>query len=264
MLTAVKNQAKVSLKTIKYALQREMLNKFTFISNIIFMILNNAGFIVQWIILYSIKDNVGGYTLKQIMLLWGIAAGTYGFSHFFFKDAYELTDNITTGKLDAYLIQPKNVLISSITSSVEVSALGDLIYGYIMLFVFGFSIRIFLLFTLFITTGGIILTCVAVIYASLAFWFGNVEIIATTSSSLMTSFATYPDGIFKGAIKIFFCTIIPISFVNYIPVKIISSFNLLQLGLILLVTIIFVIITFLIFNKGLKRYSSSNLMNTRI
>ena len=66
MLTEAKNQIKVSLTSIKYALQREMLNKVTFISNVLFMILNNASFIVQWIILYSLKDDVGGYTLKQV------------------------------------------------------------------------------------------------------------------------------------------------------------------------------------------------------
>ena len=84
MLTEVKNQIKISFLSVKYALIREMLNKTTFITNIIFMILNNASFIIQWLILYSLKDNVGGYTFNQVMLLWGIAASTYGFSHFFF------------------------------------------------------------------------------------------------------------------------------------------------------------------------------------
>ena len=70
MLTEAKNQLKISILSIKYAIMREMLNKVTFLSNIFFMILNNASFIIQWIILYSIKDNVGGYTLKQVYLLW--------------------------------------------------------------------------------------------------------------------------------------------------------------------------------------------------
>ncbi len=127
MLTVVKNQVKVTLLNIKYALMREMLNKTTFITNIVFMILNNACFIVQWIILYSIKDNVGGYTFKEVMLLWGIAAGTYGVSHFFFEKAYTLADTITEGKLDVFLVQPKNVLLSAITSDVKTSALGDIL-----------------------------------------------------------------------------------------------------------------------------------------
>ena len=34
----------------------------------------------------SLKDDVGGYTLKQVLLLWGFAASTYGLSHFIFKE----------------------------------------------------------------------------------------------------------------------------------------------------------------------------------
>ena len=79
MLMEVKNQFRVTALSIKYALEREMLNKVTFITNIIFMILNNASFIIQWIIIYSIKDNVGGYTFKQVLLLWGMAALTYAY-----------------------------------------------------------------------------------------------------------------------------------------------------------------------------------------
>ena len=68
MLTAVKNQVRVTLLTTKYALMKEMLNKTTFLMNIVFMILNNACFIVQWIILYSIRDGIGGYHFHQVLL----------------------------------------------------------------------------------------------------------------------------------------------------------------------------------------------------
>lgn len=104
MLTEAKNQIKISVLSIKYALMREMLNKVTFISNVLFMILNNASFIVQWVILFAIKDNIAGYGIKQVLLLWGIASGTYGISHFFFKKAYSLYDTINNGKLDAFLV----------------------------------------------------------------------------------------------------------------------------------------------------------------
>ena len=264
MLMAVKNQIKVACLSIKYALQREMLNKVTFFSNIIFMILNNACFIIQWVIIYSLKNNVGGYSFKQILLLWGIAAGTFGVAHFFFKEAFNLSDTINTGKLDAYLIQPKNVLISSITSSVEVSCIGDMIYGWIMLFLYGFSIKNALLFLFFSITGGLIIASLAVIFGSLSFWFGRVEIVANTINNLMTTFATYPEGIFKGFVKVLFYTLLPIGFVNYIPINLLNEFSLLQFGIVVFITILFIALAFFLFYKGLKRYSSSNLMNARV
>ena len=264
MLTVVKNQIKISLLSVKYALIKESLNKVTFITNILFMILNNASFIIQWLIFFSLKDNIGGYNMNKVLLLWALAAGTFGFSHFFFKNSYDLSNIITNGKLDAYLVMPKNVLLSAITTDVEVSAIGDILYGYIILFISGITISKFLLFTLFIVTGGLIMTCIAVIFGSLSFWFRKTDTIADIGNSFITHFATYPDSIFKGIIKILLYTIVPVGIVSYIPIKIITEFNLyLTIGIILITTIL-VIITFIIFNRGLKRYSSSNLMIARI
>ena len=47
MLMEVKNQIKVLMLSVKYNIMRQMVNKVTFITNIIFMILNNASFIIQ-------------------------------------------------------------------------------------------------------------------------------------------------------------------------------------------------------------------------
>lgn len=264
MLTEVKNQIKVSFLSIKYALLREMLNKTTFISNIVFMILNNASFIIQWIIIYSLRDDVGGYDLNKVLLLWALAASTYGFSRFFFKKSYELSDMINTGKLDAFLVQPKNVLISSITTDITTSALGDLIYGYIILFIYGVNIKTFLLFTFLTITGGLILTSITVILNSLSFWFSKSEVIADRINDSITMVATYPEGIFKGVVRLLLYTIVPVGIVAYIPVNIISSFDLKELLIVTFTCIVLVIISFIVFYRGLKRYSSSNLMVARL
>lgn len=260
----IKNQLRVTGKSIKYALMREMLNKFSFITNVLFMILNNASFIIQWIVIYSLKEDIGGYSFNQILLLWGLAASTYGVSHFFFKRSFHLSDTITNGKLDSYLVQPKNVLISAITSDVEVSAIGDMIYGYIMLVISGVTIPKLLLFTLFSITGGIIITDVAVILASLSFWIGRSDMIAETGNNLVTFFATYPDGIFKGISKIILLTVIPVGISTYIPVWVLSKFDLKLTCIVVGATVFLTIITFAIFYKGLRRYSSTNLMISKI
>lgn len=262
MLTAVKNQLKIMLLSVKYALQREMLNKVTFVSNILFMILNNACFIVQWVVIYSIKDDVGGYTFEQILLLWGVAAFTYGISRFFFYSAFDLSDAINKGELDNYLTQPKNVLLSYITGKVDVSALGDLIYGF-MIMAF-YDITKFPLLVLTGVLGGITIVSTSVIFSSLAFWFGRVETFSNTINSIMTNFATYPDGIFKGIIKILFYTLLPLGFTTYVPVNILITFDLPKFLILLGATILYGGVAFLIFNLGLKRYSSTNLMNARI
>ena len=264
MLMEVKNQFKVTKLSIKYALMRAMLNKVTFISNVIFMILNNSAMIIQWIVLFSLKPEFGGYSLKQVLLLWGMAAGCYGVSRFFFKKAFSLSYTICSGKLDSYIVQPKNILLSAITSDVEVSALGDMLFAIIMFFIYGFSLSGLIMIVFFSITGGIILTSISVILNSLSFWISNSDMISEVGNNIMVNFATYPEGIFKGITKWLLFTIIPVGIVNYIPVKIIINFNINLLLINIGITILLIVLAFTIFYKGLKKYSSSNLMNARV
>ena len=80
----------------------------------------------------------------------------------------------------------------------------------------------------------------------------------------MINFATYPGTIFKGAIKIILYTLIPVGISNYLPLSIIMKFNLMNFIIVISFTFLISVLAFLVFNKGLKKYSSSNLMCSRI
>ncbi len=264
MLMEVKKQIKISLLSIKYSIMMQMLNKVTFITNVIFMILNNASFIIQWMVLFNIKDNVGGLSFKQVILLWGIASGTYGIAHLFFEEAFNLSKLIVNGKLDSFIVQPKNVLISVVTSRSKISALGDLIYGYIVLLFYGITIKRFIIFTFVNICGGIIIAEISIIYNSFCFWFVKADILGDTINNTMLNFATYPETIFKKSVKLILYTIIPVGFSTYMPFKLMLKFGIREFFLLIISVLIISLLTFGIFNKGLKKYSSSNLMVSRI
>lgn len=264
MLTEAKNQLIVTIMSIKYSIMREMVNRATFLMNILFMIINDASFIIQWVVLYKLKNDVGGYTFNQVLMLWGLSAEIFGISRLLFKNAFHLSEYITNGKLDSYLVQPKNVLLGVITSDADSSALGDIIYGYILLFFSGITLTKFILFTLFFITGGIIVTAISIILSSLSFWIKKSDIIAETGNSSMTNFSTYPDGIFKGAARAMLYSIVPVGFTVYIPVQILTKFNLILTLSIIAISAVLTLLAFAIFYKGLKKYSSSNLMMSKI
>ena len=228
------------------------------------MILNDASFIIQWMILLSIKGDVGGYSFTQIFYLWGLSALSYGIAHFFFDEAFSLSHIIMNGKLDSYLVQPKNVLISVITSDVDASALGDIFYGFILLFVSGFTIKKFFLYTFFGIVGGLILTSITVIWSSLAFWIVRADSLAESINNMITHTSTYPEGIFSFSAKLILFTIIPVGITTYIPVRVLTEFSLTQFIIPILFMIGIVTLAFVVFYKGLKVYSSSNLMISRI
>ena len=239
MLTVVKNQIKVIILSIKYNIMRQMVNKVTFITNILFMILNNASFIIQWIILFNIRDEIGGYNIKQIVLLWGLASSVYGVANIIFGEAFEISDLIIRGKLDTFLVQPKNVFLSVLTSKTKISAIGDLIYGYICLAIYGFTIRNLALFTIFSITGALILTAFASIVKG--------DIIADSLNNAMLHFDTYPGTIFKNDVKLILYTILPVGIANYMPLDMIISFNVKNFLIVIIFTILISILAYTIF-----------------
>jgi ABC-2 type transport system permease protein len=264
MLTAVKNQCRVMFLSVKYNIMREMTNQITFLTNILFMILNNATFIIQWVLLFRLKSNIGGYGIKEILVLWGLAASTFGLSHIFFNRAYELPDLIVNGKLDSFLVQPKNVLLSVISSGTSISAIGDLAYGYIVICFFKISLYHFFMFTFLTITGALIITAFAVITGSLSFWIVKGDMISRNLNDIMITFSIYPEGIFKGIIRLILYTVIPVGLVSFLPLKIILKFSLTNLAVILGFAIFIILLAFAVFYKGLKRYTSSSLMIARI
>lgn len=268
MSTAVKNrirnQLRVSLLSVKYNIMREMLNKVTFVTNVGFMVLNNATFIIQWVILFRLKEDIGGYTMADVMLLWGLAASTFGLSQILFARAFSLPELIINGKLDAYLVQPKNVLLAVLTSSTKTSAIGDLLYGLLVLCIFCFSPGRLLLFLLFTVTGAVILTAFALLLGSLSFWFVRADVFGSQMVSSLISFSTYPDGIFGGSARFLLYNLLPVGMSIYRPVHVMISFDKGTLLAVLGYALLLSAAAVFVFYRGLRRYSSGNLMEARV
>lgn len=264
MLTAVKNQLKVCALSIKYNIMREMLNKVTFLTNILFMMLNNASFIIQWLILFRLKEDIGGYTMKEVMILWGLAASSFGLARILFARVFSLPELIINGKLDSYLVQPKNVLLSMMTSATNVSAIGDFLYGLVIYCIFGMSFGGFFLFLFFTITSAIILTSFALLMGSLTFWFIRADLFAGNIINVLVTFSTYPGGIFKGTVKFLLYLIIPVGMTIYLPVDILVRFDINRLLTILAYGVLLSAAAVFVFYRGLKRYSSSNLMGAKM
>ncbi len=264
MLTAVKNQLRVCALSVKYNIMREMLNKVTFVTNVLFMMRNNATFIVQWVILLRLRDDVGGYTMREVMLLWGLAASSFGLSRILFARVFALPELIINGKLDSYLVQPKNVLLSVMTSATNTSAIGDLLYGLLLICVFCFSVERLLLFLLFTVTGAGLVTAFALLMGSLSFWFVRSELFASHMINSVITFDTYPDGIFKGSARFLLYNVIPVGMMIYHPVHVMIEFDAAKLLAVLGYLVLLSALAVFVFYRGLRRYSSSSLMAARM
>lgn len=264
MLTAAKNQLRVCFLSIKYNIMREMVNKVTFLTNVAFMVLNDASILVQWFILFRLRDDVGGYSLREVLMLWGLVAASFGLSNLLFARVLSLPNLIINGKLDAFLVQPKNVLLGVLTSETRISAIGDFLYGVILVCVCRPGVGGFFLFLLFTITGAIAFTAFALLLGSLSFWFVRMDILQNQMLMGRINFGSYPDGIFQGAARVLLYVLIPVGMALWLPAHVMARFDgkmlLAVLGYVFLLSVAAVAV----FYRGLRRYASGNLMEARL
>jgi ABC-2 type transport system permease protein len=73
----------------------------------------------------------------------------------------------------------------------------------------------------------------------------------------------YPQSIFKGFLKFIMMTVLPAFFMITVPVQLIMEFSWTYFAILIVSVIVATVSALWIFNKGLARYESGNLMTTR-
>jgi ABC-2 type transport system permease protein len=159
------------LSVWKANLQSAIDYRIAFITQILGMILNNGFYFLFWIIFFERFDDVRGWALSDMFLVFGITASGFGLAAILFGNTFSLSEVIVGGRLDYYLSMPKPVLVHTIASRSITSGIGDLLYGFISYLLSGyFSIDSLAIFISCVLLAGATLTSFLVIAHSLTFW----------------------------------------------------------------------------------------------
>jgi len=261
----VKNNLSLIFSYFKLNIKKEWQYKTSFFMQILMMILNDAFFIIQWYIIFTLVDNIGGYGFNETMALWAISAGGFGVARAFFGGAWNIKTMVYDGKLDVFLAQPKNVLINVCCSSTEISAVGDILYSFVVLLIIGAPWWWFVAMIPMIILSGLIYASVYICYVTLCFYVKHGDAFAHSVEGTIIKAANYPPTIFSGVVKWLFFTIMPTFFFTFIPVQyIFLTPNFWWILILVGVAIFWVSLAFFLFHKGLKKYNSGSLMGGRL
>lgn len=265
MLMEVRKSLKLMYYYFKFNLSSVMEYRVSFLLQTFGMALNNSAFIFFWWILFNNVPSIGGYGFREEMMLWAISSTSYGINFVIFGNVNQITRMIMNGELDTYLLQPKDPLINLVCSKTIMSALGDTLYGVIVFFIInGFDMKKFLLFLLFCITGALILASILVTVHALSFHVGNAEGFAQMIVEFIVSFSIYPEGIFNNALKYILYTVLPVAFIVYVPARVLTEFSIVYLLGIMGIALLWIIIAYSVFYRGLKKYESGNLIISKL
>lgn len=264
LLTAAK-YISLGFEITKLSILSAMEYRVAFITQVVGMIVNNFSFILLWFIFFKKFPAINGWTFADSASLFALTATSFGLVMIFGRGAFELAKTITKGELDYYLSFPKNALWHVAISKTEISAIGDFLSGIMIFLLLGNpTLERFALFSLLSVVAGLILFNFIVITQSIAFYVGNFEEAALTMFEALLGIVLYPQTAFYGALKVLMFTLIPAFFVGTLPVQLVRTFDLKLFSILILYCLISSIIAIFVFNKGLKRYESGNLINMRV
>lgn len=239
--------------------------KDTFISIISFFMTNAAAIISISFILDSIPS-LDGWSMAEIGFLYGFSMMPVAIDHLFSDDLWTVAYfKVKSGELDRLFLRPVPVLFQVIAETFQLEGLGELIVGIVMLSVCGTLINVSwtfpLILLLIVATlfGGLIITSIKIIFASLAFIFKRSGPLLQVAYNLI-SYTRYPLSIFPKFIKVLLTFIFPFAlFISY-PIETVlhNTYSPYLLMLIIIASsIVLLIISIIIWSLCSKKYEST-------
>ncbi|MBF0547592.1 MAG: ABC-2 family transporter protein [Candidatus Riflebacteria bacterium] len=245
-------------------LKSGMAYRISFLTQIIFMMLNNSFFLIFWYLFFAKFNDVRGWTLNDVIVLFAMGASSYGLAVMIFGNCMRLSTLIQEGQLDYYLLLPPDPLSHILISRMVFSGIGDFCFGILTLVLFtSFGLKEIAIFLLMTPISAIVYVSFCVIVHSLTFFMESSEGISRFLSEAMLMFSMYPEHLFDGMARFCLFTIVPVGFMTYLPVKVVQTFSLPLFMTISVVAVMMILLARVVFQIGLRAYESGNLISVR-
>ncbi|MGG1661474.1 ABC transporter permease [Brevibacillus sp. NRS-1366] len=212
-------------KLVAASIRAQMQYKMNFVTSAattgMIMVLD---FLILSAILYRFNDVIG-WNIYEVGLLYGISSVSVSTYRLFAPEINDFEKYIVQGELDQLLIRPVSPLLLLLTRNLDMSRLGGIVQGMsvlvlslIGLYGQGKAIGLLLLFApVAIASGSIIYFSIALCTAALAFWTHQIKDLQTFTIYAPANAANYPIGLYPSWLKWLFYTVLPIAFMNYVP-----------------------------------------------
>ncbi|MBN1657848.1 MAG: ABC-2 family transporter protein [Anaerolineae bacterium] len=249
---------------LRHNLMSAMAYRGAFFLQVAGMILNDITLLFFWWVLFQRLPSLRGWNLSQVMMLYAMVAFGFGLAHVVCGNAFFVARTIVRGELDYYLALPADPLVHLLVSRMSLPAWGDAVFGLAVFFVADPApwrhLPLFLLLGVIVA---VVIVAFAVLVGSLAFWVGNADNLAGQAVNALITFGIYPIEIFPGAIQWLFYTLIPAAFIGSMPAALLSDFDGVRLGVLVLAASGLAVAARLVFQWGQRRYESGNLVVVR-
>lgn len=250
-------------KYMRLHFKSELQYKISFILSFISNFLVFFGYYFTILCLFDKFSNIKGFTLYEVLFTFGVIQFGFAFCETFFRGIDRFDKLIIKGEFDRILLRPRNILLQVSCEDMYFSRISRILQSIIIIIISIFNLNVIwniykVITVIFILFSSVILF-LSIFILSAVYCFITVK--GLEIRNLITDggkqMAQYPIGIFKKGFIFVFTFIIPFGLVNYYPLLYLlgKNDNIIYM-LCPLITIVYLIISILIFYRGVKRYES--------
>jgi ABC-2 type transport system permease protein len=186
-----------------------------------FMLLQSAGIATIWIVMRQVPD-LNGWTIQQVLLIYGLVVLSRSFSHMFTENTWQAGGFVRRGGFDRFLVRPIDPLFHLLAQRFEYEGIGSLLVGLVLVGTAGQALGIFSsvfnigYLVVAVASGAVIFFALNLITCTSAFWIiDSIPVSGAVFENYL--FAHYPLTIYPRAIQFMLTWIIPYGFASFYP-----------------------------------------------
>lgn len=265
LLSVVVKYAKLSWRIFLANLSSALSFRLSFFLNIFGIVMFFGGQFFIWAIFFNQFPMVGGWTSKDVILVFSLYLFSVSIVDVFAGGVMDLAKIINAGTFDYYLAFPKPVLWHLAVSKSDVTSLGSVVLSFVFFLSSGpVCISRILLFLLASCLSMAMLLNFFIVMQSIAFFVGGFDLGASIVRHLLAIVSPYPFSIFPSPFKYLLMTLVPSFFVVTLPATLVDNFSIQTLLILVCACVISSFISHKVFKAGLRRYESGNMVNVRL
>lgn len=244
-----------------------MSNRIAFSLQVGGMALNDCAFVAVWLLFFHVLGSVNGWGGIESIGLLGFATASFGLAFGFFGGSPYIHRYVEDGSMDGFLLSPRNIYWRLITSRCDIAALGDVVFGMIMLTVYlvlshGTWVQALLMIGMLIPAA-MITSSFSMFSQMLAFYVMDSSNIAMSVFKSFLSPSLYPAGLFPSATKFVFTFVIPATVVGGLQIEMLQGGGWPVFVTIWAIALAWLILSVLVFRISVRRYESGNAIGLR-
>ncbi|HYH75688.1 MAG TPA: ABC-2 family transporter protein [Candidatus Saccharimonadales bacterium] len=239
-----------------------------FIMQIIGMMVNNSALVAAWLFFFHQFGTVNGWSGVDFIGMMGVNALVFGLTSFLCVGLMDMPRHVDTGSMDAFLTKPTSVLGNVASSNMDITTVGDMLFGIGVLLWYaiykGIDPLAVLPFALMLVVACVVFWCFVLLLPNvIAFYLFDSERISRSIGVFFLGAGEYPAGVLTGPIRTGLLLGVPALFYAAVPLDVLRGVHWELIGVGVVVAAFWLTFSLWLFRRALNKYESANLIGAR-